>query len=129
MTEVRYGSSPYVSCPRPQRASPIMFMFRVHTDRPWYVSSFFVFLSNVFFALISSLTAVKMLNNKASSKDAAIPMHEGNTVAKPLRPAPWSPSDHHANCGMPSLGIAGDVLIINCVFSSNVSLLHKSAAL
>ena len=105
-----------------------MFMFGVQNDSPRYCARLPVRRAYVFFARASSLTAQNTLYTRLSFHDAAIPIVTGKTVAVPLRPTPCSASFHHSNCGMPSLGIAGELFIISDIFSSTVSLEHRSSA-
>ena len=56
-----------------------------------------------------------------------MPMQEGKVVLSPLRPTPCRASLHQSNCGMPSLGMAGELFIISAAFSSRVRRPSKSS--
>ena len=80
--------------PRPQRGSRKMLMFGVQKVTPWYCRTRPVSLAWLYFTRASSLTAVKTSYTRGSSKEAAMPMGCGNTVAAPLRATPCRASLH-----------------------------------
>ena len=121
MTDVRNGSSPYVSCPRPHRGSRNMFTFGVHTDRQWNrVGSMPSSCCMFHFARVSSLVAVKTLSTNGTLNDAAIPIGSGNTVTFVWLARPWSASLHQLNLFIPRRGMAGDSSHMSDAFSSIV---------
>lgn len=123
-----YGSSPYDSCPRPHLGSRKMLIVGVQKDNPLYLATVPFFLASAFLARASSLTAVNTLLISESLNDAAIPMQEGKTVARPFLPTPCRASLHQSNDGMPNRSMAGELFIIRLTFSSNVRREHMSFA-
>ena len=79
--------------------------------------------------LASSLTTVKTSSRSSVSKDAAIEIGIGNTVAFPCLPTPWRASFHQLYFLMPSLSTAGDSNMRRGTFSSIVRRLTRSSAL
>src|SRR5678815_276247 len=83
----------------------------------------------LYFARVSSETALKILYTSESSKEAAIPIGSGNTVTLSLLARPCSASLHQLNFFIPNRGIAGDWSCISKTFSLKVNRAIKSFAL
>src|SRR5436190_9531171 len=106
-----------------------MLMFGVQTERlRKRLLSCPLCIAWLYLALVSSDTALKILNTNASSKEAAIAIGSGKTVTLSLLARPCKASLHQLNFFMPKRGMAGDWSCINKAFSSNVNREIKSFA-
>src|SRR4029078_5198067 len=85
---VRYGHSPYVSWPRPQRGSRKMLMLGDQNVSPLYCNRRSFATARLYLARASVEMALASSFRRSSLKVAAMAMAWGNTVAVPARATP-----------------------------------------